>query len=110
MRIIKELDADNIKKFRHTFIQGQDNKNYKILTFKLYDIETGPEFPKFEVNVQQVKEDWTFDRLIVPHYCRFISKEAALDYHRVLLDKFDEILGLKSLQPQHHKESEADKH
>lgn len=99
MRIIEELAPDgNARKLRHTFAQGADKNYYKILTFKLYDMEPGPEFAKFEVNVQRVNENGSFNALVVPHYKRFMTSKEALDYHQYLLDNFEKILGIKEVK------------
>lgn len=105
MRIIKDLELDHKKKLKHTFVQGADGNYYKILTFKLYEIDTGPEFARYEVNIQQVDENTTFRKLIVPHFSRFMTAEEALAYHQKVLDNFDSILQLKSPETKEHKKS-----
>lgn len=102
MRIIKELKSDNSKKLKHTLVQATDEHFYKILTFKLYEIETGPEFSQYEVNIQQVEQDETFTKLVVPHFRRFMTKQEALDYHQEVLDKFEQLLGIKPKEPAKH--------
>lgn len=99
MRIIEELEpGKNTRKTRHTLVQGSDKRFYKVLTFQLYDMEPGPEFARFEVNVQCVNENGTFSALVVPHYKRFMTLKEAMDYHQKLLDSFEEVLGIKEVK------------
>ena len=56
MRLIQELPlVARARQLRHTFVQGADEKHYKILTFKLYDFKSPPEFATHDARSQNYK-------------------------------------------------------
>jgi hypothetical protein len=97
MRLIQELPlVARARQLRHTFVQGADEKHYKILTFKLYDFKSPPEFATHETNVEEVNERGGRTVLVQPLLKRFFHEEEALAFHSELLEKFDEVLRLKA--------------
>ncbi|MFN3485413.1 MAG: hypothetical protein ACK44W_08035 [Planctomycetota bacterium] len=104
MRIIQELPlVARARQLRHTFVQGADEKYYKILTFRLYDFKVPPEFATHETNVEEVNEKGARFVLVQPLIKRFFSEKEALDFHQELLDNFDKILNLKPPEKKDHK-------
>lgn len=104
MRIIQELPlVARARQLRHTFVQGADEKYYKVLTFRLYDFKVPPEFATHETNVEEVNEKGARYVLVQPLIKRFFSEKEALDFHQALLDDFDRILNLKAPEKKDHK-------
>ena len=91
------------RQLRHTFVQGADEKYYKILTFRLYDFKVPPEFATHETNVEEVNEKGARYVLVQPLIKRFFSEKEALDFHQELLDNFDTLLNLKAPEKKEHK-------
>jgi len=97
MRLIQELPLiKRARQLRHTFLQGADEKHYKILTFKLYDFNSPPEFATHETNVEEVNDHGGRTVLVQPLIKRFFREDEALAFHSELLEKFDEVLRLKA--------------
>ena len=97
MRLIQELPLiKRARQLRHTFLQGADEKHYKILTFALYDFKAPPEFATHETNVEEVNDHGGRTVLIQPLIKRFFREEEAIAFHQELLEKFDETLRLKA--------------
>ncbi len=95
MRIVEELvPVGRARQLRHTFVQGADGNHYKILTMRLYDFPTGPEFATHETSVTRVNELGARRDLVQPFLKRFFSEREALDFHQDLLERFDETLRL----------------
>src|ERR1043166_6398094 len=106
MKILKELDlVARARQLRHTFVQGADEKYYKVLTFKLYDFASPPEFATHETNVEEVNERGGRTVLVQPLLKRFFSEAEATAFHQELLENFDKILRL-SPPAQEHKPAE----
>ena len=97
MKILQELPlVERARQLRHTFVQGLDGKYYKVLTFKLYDFHSAPEFATHETNVEEVNERGGRTVLVQPLIKRFFREDEALAFHQELLEKFDETLRLKA--------------
>ena len=97
MRLIQELPLiKRARQLRHTFLQGADEKHYKILTFKLYDFKAPPEFATHETNVEEVNERGARTVLVQPLIKRFFREDEAMGFHQELLEKFDETMRLKA--------------
>ena len=97
MKILQELPlVQRARQLRHTYVQGKDEKHYKILTFALYDFKAPPEFATHETNVEEVNENGGRTVLIQPLIKRFFREEEAMAFHQELLEKFDETLRLKA--------------
>ena len=97
MKVLQELPlVERARQLRHTFVQGADEKHYKILTFKLYDFKAPPEFATHETNVEEVNDHGGRTVLIQPLIKRFFREEEAIAFHQELLEKFDETLRLKA--------------
>ena len=97
MKILKELDlVARARQLRHTFVQGADEKYYKVLTFKLYDFNPPPEFATHETNVEEVNERGGRTVLVQPLIKRFFREDEAMAFHQELMEKFDETLRLKA--------------
>jgi hypothetical protein len=97
MKILQELPlVERARQLRHTFVQGLDGKHYKILTFKLYDFTSPPEFSTHETNVEEVNDHGGRTVLVQPLIKRFFREEEAVAFHQELLEKFDETLRLKA--------------
>jgi hypothetical protein len=108
MRILQELPlVARARQLRHTFVQGADEKYYKILTFRLYDFKVPPEFATHETNVEEVNEKGARYVLVQPLIKRFFSEKEALDFHQALLDDFDRILNLKAPEKKDHRPAPA---
>ncbi|MBI2932059.1 MAG: hypothetical protein HYY16_10455 [Planctomycetes bacterium] len=110
VRIIEELTPEWQRVLRHTFVQGRDGKHYKIITFQLYEKTPPPEFPNWEVNVEEVDERGKRRVLVQPVLKRFFDKKFALDFHQRLLDGFDEALHLPEPKKEEHKGAKAGGH
>ena len=101
MKNLKELElVPRARQLRHTFVQGADEKYYKVLTFKLYGFPAPPEFATHETNVEEVNE------LVQPLIKRFFNEAEATAFHQELLEKFDEILRLSPPEKKEHKPAE----
>ena len=97
MKILQELPlVAKARQLRHTFVQGADEKHYKVITFKLYDFKVAPEFATHEVNVEEVNANGGRTVLVQPLIKRFFREDEALAFHQELLEKFDETLRLKA--------------
>ena len=106
MKILQELPlVERARQLRHTFVQGLDEKHYKILTFKLYDFKSSPEFATHETNVEETNEKGGRQVLVQPLIKRFFREDEAMAFHQELLEKFDETLRLKAPEPK--KEAKA---
>jgi hypothetical protein len=107
MKILQELPlVSRARQLRHTFVQGADEKHYKILTFKLYDFKVSPEFATHETNVEEVNERGGRTVLVQPFIKRFFDEGEALACHQELLEKFDEMLRLQAPEKKEHKPAE----
>jgi hypothetical protein len=107
MKIIQELPlVARARQLRHTFVQGLDEKHYKVLTFRLYDFRVPPEFATHETNVEEVNESGGRTVLVQPLIKRFFNEEEAIAFHQELLEKFDEVLRLKAPEKKEHKPAE----
>jgi hypothetical protein len=73
-------------------VKGRDEKGYKILTLQLYDRQPPPEFPNWEVSVVEVDERGKIRTLVQPMLKRFFDRGVALDFHKSLLETFDQAL------------------
>ena len=97
MKILQELPlVERARQLRHTFVQGLDEKYYKVLTFKLYDFNSPPEFSTHETNVEEVNERGGRTVLVQPLIKRFFREDEAMAFHQELMEKFDETLRLKA--------------
>lgn len=96
MEVVRELGAERPRHIRHTLVKGGDGKFYKVLTFRLYDMDPPDEFHNFEVNVMLCDEHGRFSELFVPYYRRTYSQEEAVRHHAELLQTFDETLALQA--------------
>ena len=92
--IREEPPKKHARQIRHTFVQGQDGKHYKVITFGLYDWEPEPEFHRFETNVQECDERGKWRVLVQPLLKRFFKQEHAEKFHDQLLQHFDQVLKL----------------
>jgi hypothetical protein len=111
MRILQELPlVARARQLRHTFVQGADEKHYKVLTFKLYDFFSPPEFATHETNVEEVNERGGRTVLVQPLIKRFFNEAEAVAFHQELLEKFDETLRLKPPEKKEHKAAEKAGH
>ena len=107
MQILEELPlVARARQLRHTFVQGADEKHYKVITFKLYDFPAAPEFATHETNVEIVNDKGVRFVLDQPLLKRFFNEEEATTFHRELLEKFDETLNLKAPEKKEHKPTE----
>ena len=108
MKILQELPlVQRARQLRHTYVQGLDEKHYKILTFKLYDFQTAPEFATHETNVEEVNERGGRTVLFQPLIKRFFREDEAMAFHQELLEKFDETLRLKAPEKKEEKPAKA---
>jgi hypothetical protein len=104
VKILQELPpVEHARQLRHTFVQGIDEKHYKVLTFKLYGFAAPPEFATHETNVEEVNERGGRTVLVQPLIRRFFSEAEAVKFHQDLLNGFDEILHLKAPEKKEHK-------
>ena len=92
MKIVEELAPEFDRQLKHTWVKGRDEKDYKILTLQLYDKLPPPEFPNWEVSVVEVDERGKIRTLVQPMLKRFFDRKVALDFHRNLLETFDQAL------------------
>ena len=77
MKILQELPlVQRARQLRHTFVQGRDEKYYKILTFKLYDFKPSPEFATHETNVEEVNERGGRTVVFASHDLGFVREVA----------------------------------
>ena len=107
MKILQELPlVARARQLRHTFVQGADEKYYKILTFRLYDFKAPPEFATHETNIEEVNERGGRTVLVQPFIKRFFNEPEATACHQELLEKFDEILRLHPPEKKDHKPAE----
>ena len=107
MRILQELPlVARARQLRHTFVQGADEKHYKVLTFRLYEFAAPPEFATHETNVEEVNEKGARTVLVQPLLKRFFREDEAVAFHQELLEKFDELLRLKPPEKKEHKLAE----
>ena len=108
MKILQELPlVARARQLRHTYVQGLDEKHYKVLTFKLYDFKAPPEFATHETNVEEVNDQGGRTVLIQPLIKRFFREEEAVAFHQELLEKFDETLRLKAPEKKEEKAAKA---
>jgi hypothetical protein len=111
MKILQELPlVARARQLRHTFVQGQDEKYYKILTFRLYDFHCPPEFSTHETNVEEVNARGGRTVLFQPLIKRFFREDEAMAFHQELLEKFDETLRLKAPEKKEEKPAKAAGH
>ena len=104
MKILQELPlVAQARQLRHTFVQGLDEKHYKVITFKLYDFKAPPEFATHETNVEEVNDHGGRTVLIQPLIKRFFREDEAVAFHQEVLEKFDQILRLKAPEKKEHK-------
>lgn len=104
MKILQELPlVARARQLRHTFVQGLDEKHYKVLTFALYDFKPSAEFSTHETNVEEVNENGGRTVLVQPLIKRFFNEAEALAFHQELIEKFDELLRLKAPEKKEHK-------
>jgi len=97
MKILQELPLVPIaRQLRHTFVEGADEKRYKILTFRLYDFKVAPEFATHEVNVEETNPNGGRTTLVQPLIKRFFREDEALAFHQELIETFDAALNLKA--------------
>lgn len=107
MKILEELPlVPRARQLRHTFVQGADEKFYKVLTFRLYDFKAPPEFATHETNVEEVNERGGRTVLVQPLIKRFFDEAEATAFHQELLEKFDGILRLQPPEKKDHKPAE----
>ena len=104
-RIIEECTPEWERVLRHTFVQGRDEKYYKVITFQLYDKQPSVEFPNWEVNVEATNERGKRQVLVQPLLKRFFDKQVALDFHEKLLQSFDDSLKLAEPKKEHKAEA-----
>jgi len=108
MKILQELPlVARARQLRHTYVQGLDEKHYKVLTFKLYDFKAPPEFATHETNVEEVNDHGGRTVLVQPLIKRFFREEEAVAFHQELLEKFDETLRLKAPEKKEEKPAKA---
>jgi len=97
MKILQELPlVERARQLRHTFVEGADEKRYKILTFRLYDFKVAPEFATHEVNVEETNPNGGRTTLVQPLIKRFFREDEALAFHQELIETFDAALNLKA--------------
>jgi len=101
VKILEELAPEWAEVLRHTFVQGRDGKHYKIITFRLYPTTPPPEFPNWEVNVEETDERGKRRVLVQPVLKRFFDQKVALDFHAKLMDGFDDYLHLAEPKEEH---------
>jgi hypothetical protein len=107
MKILQELPlVARARQLRHTFVEGADEKRYKVLTFKLYDFKVAPEFATHEVNVEEVNDNGGRTVLVQPLLKRFFREEEAVAFHQEVLETFDRLLNLKAPEKKEHKAAE----
>ena len=107
MKILQELPlVERARQLRHTYVLGQDEKHYKILTFRLYGFPVPPEFATHETNVEEVAEGGGRTVLVQPLIKRFFREDEALTFHQDLLQSFDRTLNLKAPEKKEHKPAE----
>jgi len=108
MKILQELPlVARARQLRHTYVEGLDQKHYKVLTFKLYDFKPSPEFATHETNVEEVNANGGRTVLIQPLIKRFFREDEAMAFHQELLEKFDETLRLKPPEKKEEKPAKA---
>jgi hypothetical protein len=103
MKILEELAPEFDRQLKHTWVQGRDEKGYKVLTLQLYDKQPPPEFANWEVSVVEVDDRGKIRTLVQPVLKRFFDKKVALDYHQRLLESFDDTLKLAEAKKEEHK-------
>ena len=107
MKILEELPlAKQARQLRHTFVQGADERHYKVLTFALYSFPVGPEFATHETNVEIVNDKGGRTVLDQPLIKRFYDEAESVAFHQELLDSFDTTLNLKAPEKKEHKPAE----
>lgn len=106
MKILQELPlVERARQLRHTFVEGLDGKHYKVLTFKLYDFKSPPEFATHETNVEETNERGGRTVLVQPLIKRFFREDEALAFHQQLLETFDQTLRLKAPEKKEEKKA-----
>lgn len=111
MNLVEEIKPEHPLQLRHTWVTGRDTKHYKVITVQLYETQPPPEFPNWEVNVQEVDERGKWRVLIQPVLKRFFDRRQALMFHQELLEKFDEALKLQEpVKKGEHKPAPAGGH
>ena len=103
MKLVEEMKAEFDRQLRHTWVVGRDAQNYKILTLQLYDFTPPPEFPNWEVSVEQVDERGKRRVLVLPVLKRFFDKRLAIEFHQQLMESFDDFLKLIEPKKEEHK-------
>lgn len=101
MEIREELKPEFDRQLRHTWVVGRDKKQYRILTLQLYDFTPPPEFPNWEVSVEETDERGKRRVLVQPVLKRYFDKRLALDFHQKLLETFDDFLKLPEPKEEH---------
>jgi hypothetical protein len=94
MKVIEELKPEWEGVLRHTFVQGRDGNHYKVITIRLYGGSPAPEFPNWEVNVEETDERGKRRSLSQPVIKRFFDRGKALEFHAKLVETFDDFLHL----------------
>ncbi len=108
MKLVEEMKPDYDRQLRHTWVIGRDTNNYKIQTLQLYDFTPPPEFPNWEVSVEQTDERGKRRVLVLPVLKRFFDKRLALDFHQQLMEEFDDFLKLPEPKKDEHKPKAAE--
>ena len=103
MKVLEDLAPEFDRQLKHTWVQGRDEKGYKVLTLQLYDKQPPPEFANWEVSVVEVDERGKIRTLVQPILKRFFDRKVALDYHQSLLETFDDTLKLAEAKKEEHK-------
>ncbi len=101
MKIIEELKPEFAGQLRHTWVQARDHNHYKVQTLQLYNFTPPPEFPNWEVSVEQVDERGKRRVLVLPVLKRFFDKRLAAEFHQRLLEEFDEFLKIPEPKEEH---------
>lgn len=101
MQIVEELKPEFALQLRHTWVVGRDKKHYKVQTIQLYDFTPPPEFPNWEVSVEEVDERGKRRVLVLPVLKRFFDRKLADDFHQHLIETFDEFLHLPEPKEEH---------
>ena len=98
MKIISETPPKYSRQLRHTIVEGGNGKFYAILTQQLYDRQPHPEFPNYEVAVNETDINGKFKVLVGIYLKRFCAKEDAVATYQKILDNFDELLNIPQKQ------------
>lgn len=101
MEVVKEISGTMKKQMRITLVKGGDGKFYKVESIQLYDFETQPEFPNFEVVVIQTDANGEFTELVVVHLRRFFKREDTEKNHEHVVKNLDAVLKLQAAKEEH---------